>query len=329
MNRAVLGIIAIVLIAGCVGQTDSTGGGTNIGTADVIVATNEPTIPAQPVASSAFTARFTVRNQDADKTAKSVGIWIFDTGRCTLKNINGKDAAVMIVEQGTQTVWAGLDVPSAQGPKRMIDFSPGQQEVVRLDLDAPSTEQIAGLAATCPIRYKVNYSFDAVTEVTIQAISQDRLATREAETGTRPVYTRTLNVGAGPIRVMIEPKSAMPIQTGRTLSAELTVTNEGTGEFSKVDTGRLSFTLDKDWTPALNGDGQACGGFFDVKDSADGKSKTYTNSRPFDVLQGTSNPITCQWTAPAVSLEKEFVIQARLPYEYEYFGREISVPITP
>lgn len=324
MKYGVFAVLSVLLAAGCVGQTDG-GGGTTVGSADVIVANAEPTIPSQPASGTAFTARFTVKNQDTEKTANDVGIWIFDTGRCTLKTINGADAAQLQIGTGSQLMWPGLNIQTASGYQHIVNFAPGRQEVVRLDMDAPTSEQIAGLPATCPIRYRVNYSFSAVSEMTVQAISTDRLAAREAETGARPIFTRTLNVGAGPIRVMLEPRSAMPVETGRTLRVEITVKNDGTGEFDKVEADTLLVTFDKDWLPVMDENQQACGGVF----IPTGNAGEYTNVQAISLVQQQSNPITCEWTAPPVNMEKQYVMQARLPYMYDYFGKEITVPITP
>jgi len=329
MRNAIIAILAVLLIAGCVGQTATGEGGTKVESADVIVTSGESVIPAQPVAGSAFSARFTVQNQHTDRTANSVGVWIYDTGRCELRKVNGINSADIIIGNGAQTMWPGLTVKTTQGYKYITDFSPGQQEVVRLDMTAPSKSQLGDLPGSCPIRYKVNYSFAAVSEMTAQAISADRLAAREQETGARPTFTRTLSIGAGPMRVYMEPSTAMPIESGQPLRVDMTVKNEGAGEISKIAIGQLSISLDGDWLPDLNGEELSCGGKFDEGTAGEGGRTVYTNVEEIPVVQKETNAITCEWKAPSVTLERQAVLQARMPYEYEYFGPEITVPVTP
>jgi hypothetical protein len=327
MNRSLaLALIAIIVASGCVGQ--SGGGVTNVESQDVIIANNEPTIPASPVAGTVFTARFTVKNQHEERTAKDVSVTIFDVGKCTLNTINGEDAGKVVQGEGAARTWPGLMIQATGGLKHVTDFAPGQTEVIRLDLTAPTREQMQGLRSECPIRYRISYGFDAVSEVTVQAISADRIAAVEAETGARPSFARTLNIGAGPIRVFIEPKSQLPVESGQPLRLEMQIKNEGAGEFNKIEPNELILTLDPAWVAELN-NGFACNSFYVTKDANSEPTGTYLNEQAINLVQKQSNVIRCAWTAPSVALEKQYVIQTKLPYSYEYFGQPITVPISP
>jgi len=327
MNKTTaLALIAVIIASGCVGQ--SGGGVTNLESQDVVIANNEPTIPAKPVAGTVFTARFDVKNQHEERTAKDVSVTIFDTGKCTLSKVNGVDASTIVQGLGAARTWPGLTIETAGGKLAFqTNFAPGQTEVVRLDIAAPTSAQIQGLRSECPVRYRISYAFDAVSEVTVQAISPERIAAIEAETGSRPSFARTLNIGAGPIRVFIEPKSQLPVESNQPLRVDLQVKNEGTGEFNRIEPGVLSMSLDKEWVPELT-NGLACGGFFDAGVIDNGRM-VYTNNRAIDMVQKQSNMIRCSWTTPSVALEKQYVIQTKMPYTYEYFGQQITVPITP
>jgi hypothetical protein len=326
MKKLMLVLIAAVLVAGCTGQPPSTnqGGGTNVEAADVMVATNEATIPASPAADTDFTARFTVKNQHKANKAENVGVWIYDTGKCTITKIGGLDATKV------GGLWPGLAIETANNViQHTADFAAGQEELVKLDMMAPTSAQIGGLSYNCLIRYLVNYSFAAKSSMTVDVMSADRLRQVETQLGSRPTYTRTLNVGAGPIRILMEPTSAMPIEAGKKLAFEITLKNEGTGDYASVLPGQLSFQLPKEFVAILNSNNLACGGFFDSGTEKD-SIKNFTNHRKIDLIEKQANPITCEFNVPtSVSVEQEYVITSELPYLYGYFGEEISVPITP
>jgi hypothetical protein len=325
MNKLIIVLMAAVLVAGCPSQPISfnQGGGTNVAGADIMVATNEPTIPSSPAAGTDFTARFTVKNQQTAEKALNAGVWIYDTGKCKLDKIGG------LPTQSIGGIWPALVIVTNSGTQYVSDFAPGQQELVRLDMTAPSSNDIAGLSYSCPIRYLINYSFTAKSSVTVDVMSHDRLNQIETQTGERPVYTRTLNEGAGPIRIQMEPTSPMPIENGGKLSMEITLTNEGTGEYPSVLPGQLTMKLPMEFKPVLDSQGKLCGGYFETGAEAN-NIVNYTNYRKIDLVQNKANPITCEFTVPSsVTVEQEHVISAELPYSYGYFGTEIDAPITP
>jgi hypothetical protein len=125
------------------------------------------------------------------------------------------------------------------------------------------------------------------------------------------------------MRIMIEPVSTLPVESKRTLQLEITVKNEGTGEYANVLPGKMTLSVPTEFAPVLDAQGKLCGGFFDGMDG------NFTNYRKIDLIEKQANPITCEFTAPDVAVEKEYTITATLPYSYSYFGEEISVPITP
>jgi hypothetical protein len=326
MRYPLIALIGIMLIAGCVGQT--TQPSTQIEAADVITAASQAPVPANPAAGSDFTASFTITNQHKDRIAKAVGAWIFDTGRCTLNRIGDKSVDAVSYFYDTNKVWPAftfLDEPYR------TDFAPGQTEVVRLSLTAPGSAAIAGLPSTCPIRYKVDYNFTAQSEMSVDVISTGRLNQIETQTGARPVTQRTLFVGGGPIRVLLEPTTTLPVETStadvpKKLSFTLTITNEGAGEFPVVEKYGLSIKVPAEFGVPTELGGKPCGDFFDFQAGGG------INSRPIELIQKSSNPITCTFTTPGtdvVPIQRQFTIFTSMPYKYDYFGPEISVPITP
>jgi len=327
MRKLILfALVAVVMVAGCTGQTLGDQGGDTIEEADVIVATNEPVIPSQPAAGTDFTARFTVKNQHKANRAENVGAWIYDTGKCAVLFING-------VEVTKDTPVNGLlpGLPVTDG--KLMTFMPGQQELIKLILKAPSSESIGGLPYSCPIRYNVNYDFTAKSSMMFDVMSTTRFEQLEAQTGERPVYTRTLNVGAGPIRVILEPISTLPVEAGRkTFRFEMTVKNEGTGDYAKIKKGELVLRIPEEFE--VEDETSACGAFFarDVSLETTG-TMAFTNSlRTIDLIEKQSSPIICEFKTPlatAVPVEKKYSISTEMKYSYSYYGEEISVPITP
>lgn len=325
MKKLFVVLVAAVLIAGCTGQglDWNKGGGGTIEPADVMVASNLATIPASPAAGSDFTARFTVTNQHKTNKAENVGVWIYDVGKCKLNKVGGLTA----VKVGN--IWPGLMIETGTGTVNTIAFAPGQQEQIRLDMTAPKSADIAGLSYTCPVKYMLNYTFTAKSSVTVDVMASSRLMQIETQTGSRPVYTRTLNVGAGPIRIMMEPTSTMPIEAGGKLSYTVTLKDEGTGDYASVLPGKLAMKLGKEFVPVLDANGKACGGYFDVGGETE-NVVSYTNFRKIDLIQKIANPITCEFNVPTgVTVEQEYAITAELPYSYGYFGQELDVPVTP
>ena len=328
-NIILIATIAAVLVAGCTGQTlpwNTGTGSTNIDSADLITASNEPVIPANPAADTQFTARFTVKNQHAEKTANAVSVGIYDTGKCIMLKIGGETPV-----KSTDGSWEGLNIVTAGNERQHEeDFSPGQQESIKLDMKAPKTNEIGGLAYSCPIRYKISYGFQAASTVTLDIISSDRIKLIEAQTGERPVYSRTLNVGPGPLRVLMEPISTLPVEAMMPIKFEITVKNEGTGDYAVVNPRELILKVPSEFEPIADGNGKMCGGFFELYDAKGVEGNAiYRNYRSIDLIEKQSNPITCEFTAPNVYVEKEYAAITELPYSYSYFGEEISVPIKP
>jgi hypothetical protein len=321
-NIILLTVLAIVFVAGCAGQPP--GGGDIIASADVITATNEPVIPAEPAAGTTFTARFTVSNQDKIEKARNVGVWIYDTGKCELQKIGGYDAGLL--RQGSYYPGIAINTGLAT-PKTVTDFVPGQEELVRLDMKAPESNEIGGLSYTCPIRYMVNYTFTAKSSMTVDVMTYDRLKQIETQTGERPAYTRTLNVGAGPIRIFMESVSSLPVESGKTFKFTMTLKNEGTGDYTRIAPDTLQLTMPEDFFEPVTDSPETstfCGGYFKIGDNG------YTNAREITLIQKEASPITCEFITPtSVQIEREYTINAQLPdYSYGYFGQQIDVPVS-
>ncbi len=309
MEKTVLSIIFVLAIAGCVGQTT---GPTQIDIADVLVAENQPVIPSQPTAGSTFTFRTLIKNQHPTEFADGVTVTLFDSGKC----------------QPTE-----LKTPLL-GPTK---FAPGQQEIIKIDFDAPTKEQIVGLSAVCPIRYKVSYNFDAKSELGFNVMSTERFNQVEAETGERPVSEPRTNIGPGPLRIQLTPKTTLPVEIGKRFQFDVSVKDDGTGTVNggAIEPGKLKLEIPVDVLVDETVDIQnnACNGKF-VKDTSDNTTKiTYYNKDKIDFIQDQTNPISCYFKAPGsdkVPIEKQYTISANIiDYVYDYIGQQVDVTIKP
>lgn len=320
MNMSkIVPIIFVIAIAGCVGQTD---GPTQADIADVLVTENQPVIPSQPTAGGSFTVRLTVENQHGTEFADGVEAYLFDSGKCKVDKIND---ALPVESEGPYSLLG----------EKPLRFAPGQQELVKMSFNAPSQQEIVGLGATCPIRYKVKYDFSAKSESSFDVISTSRLEQLETEKGERPVSERTLNIGPGPIRISVEPKTPLPAVTGSKLPIEIFVRNVGKGNIKNgaIEQEKLELTIPDDIEIDLDREtetGTLCNGKFKL---VSGTEKKYTNVKEIQFVKGQTNPITCYLKAPdesKVSTERQYTISAKIDnYQYEYFGQEINVAIKP
>ncbi len=328
MKLPLFAVVLIIAVAGCIGQDGNTGGQKKVESPDLIVTSKQSVVPSQPNADSDFVVRIAVNNQHKERVAKSVGVWIFDTGKCRLNKIGDTETSALQSYYAQSKIWPAFTFAGDKTgyEQYRTDFQSGQTEEIKLSLTAPGSQEIAGLPGSCPIRYKVDYKFTARSEMGFDVVSTDRLNQMEMEKGARPVKKENLFIGGGPIRVTLEPTSTLPVETGRKISYTLAVENKGTGEFSRIAQNGLIMKVPADFTiPVELGDGP-CGDYFTKQ------GDVWKNSRQIDLVQKTSNDITCTFQAPAsstVPVQKQYVVSTELNYTYDYFGQEINVPVTP
>ena len=318
MKRIATSIIFVLAIAGCVGQTTGT---TQIDIADVMVTENQPIIPSQPTAGGTFTFRALVKNQHGSEFAENVEVELFDSGKCLPTAVNDDKSR-------------GGKVPvTLLEPTK---FAPGQQELIKVDFDAPTSDQIVGLSAVCPIRYKASYNFDAKTEMGIDVASTDRLKQIETETGQRPAGESRTNIGPGPLRILMTPKTVLPAETGKKFQFEISVKNDGNGNAPEgtIEKGKWKITIPSDFTPdpSVGGLSQEGSGTF-CNDKFVQYRDGYANTAPIQFVQGQTNAITCYLVAPGedkVPVEKLYTFSSNIDdYTYEYFGQQVDVTIKP
>lgn len=222
---SIIAVISIIAISGCVevpGLDFLWGGFTREKEApkDVLVVKNLKVVPSEPVpADSKFNFGFYVENIAERKEAKNVEIFAYDWGRCEPKNVN------------TRT--------NKKGP---IKIYPGSTEVVKWEFKSPSNKELGYLSGKCPIRFLVNYEFDAFTQAEAMVVSQKRL--EEASRAGEQITVSPEEVkGRGPIKIDIEFGTRQPFPEGSNIPFVVRIRDKGSGLLTSLDKNRLDIKL--------------------------------------------------------------------------------------
>jgi len=181
---------------------------------DILVIENKNIIPNPPInANDDFTLSFTVKNQDDISEVENVEMQLYDWGVC-----KPGDNADFTSETGKYTKPLG-----AGGT-----LSPQQEDYVELEFTSPDNDQIAEMEATCPVRYRVNYDYEAKTQVDMMVISKEELKQKE-RAGESVYFTPTETIGRGPIKVYIRFGKSSPVETGEVLPVFIDIEDKGSG----------------------------------------------------------------------------------------------------
>ena len=312
-----LAVFSVVFIAGCVGGPFESlfgqPGEVREAAPDIIVVQNENVIPQPPItAGEEFTVSFEVKNVDDINSVSGVNLQLYDWGLC------GKESLT--------DPWTASGAYYTQSLGRM---GPGQSKPIDITLKAPSAAQLGNLPGRCPVRYKVNYDFNASTSTSAEVISDTRL--RQLQTaGQTPSYTPITDIGIGPIKIYMSPVSSMPAKTESTVYVSIQVQNKGTGTYLNIAQNKLILKVPSEWTMLDD----KCGKEFDTYT---GKTETgynfYSNSQSHGIdLIGAEKKtfeIRCGFKMPdktKVPETKTYYLFATLDYNYDLI-REMDVDI--
>lgn len=327
-----LALIFVIAVSGCVeGMPDvlkqmmgqKTGGEIKEAPADIITTQNTNTIPTPPIyADGEFTVSFEVFNQDDIKEIEGVKVYLYDTGMCD--------------ERTSDTV-----NPLSTG-KELV---PQQTEYVEFKFDAPSNQEIGGMEAECPIRYKISYSFDAISQTDLQVISRDKLEALQ-RAGQAPTFTSTQSIGRGPIKIYFDFGATLPVRTSicknnSNVEVECTsssvdtdkssfsilplfilVEDKGSGIFGDIPANKLSFDISNDFKVS------SCEKFTCTEVSGKLNCK---NNQPIPMVKKKSPQIRCSFIVPGkdkVPVDKTYYIKAEMSYDYALY-EDLSVAIKP
>ncbi len=332
MRLVLPALLAVLLAAGCVGEAgqDFLGNQGNFlppntvqtGTPAIITVGGQQTRPTPPISSnSPFSVSWQVTNAETKQDVTDFTIQVYDWGDCKLDKINDYDIG-LLTREGSMT-YPGITEAKTGSPTKLDDFDTvvaafraGSVRQVKLDLTAPRTN----LSTSCDIKFKVSYSFSAISELDVQTISPAYL--RQVGSAT---FQSTERIGSGPVQIRLAPLAALPVRSGDRLPTKLWVENSGGGAFGDIPAGKIRITVPLDW---IHSD-KPCDKF--GKASVQNGKAVFVNERAISMVSesGTkSEPIVCYWTMPTVELTKDSTMQAGMDYTYDVHD-SISVEIAP
>lgn len=299
MKKFVLGIFLILLVSGCSGMPDIfsgllPGGNSKVNTTeaspDLIVIQNLKSIPSPPINSKdTFSVTFEIVNQEEVEQVP-ITYELFDYGLCTPPTSDTK-----------------ITTP--------INIAPLGTEFKEWVFTAPSNDQIAGLPTKCPIRFKINYVWEAKSQIDADVISRDRYDQLQ-RTGQFPSFTPSLSVGRGPIKIYLSFGTTLPMRTDSTLPIFITVEDKGYGLLGNIPTGALTLNFGGLSNVDCGERFTSCGG------------GSCSNAAIIPMISKKSPELRCTAKAPSVNIEKTFYITASLSYSYDLVG-EVDVEVKP
>lgn len=314
-------LVPIIFISGCVqgpGMQMIFGsmGQQKEAPTDVLKTQSLAVIPNPPITSnSSFEVTFQVVNvgvaEQGDKVARDVKAYIYDWGLCKPIDSNGN----VIQEK---------EIRGFEGRSIHPGIYPGGAEIVSQDFKTPTNEELGNMEGSCPIRFRVEYGYDAHSTTTLTLISQSRL--REAaraggSVSVSPMTTRS----RGPIKISLSVDATQPVRSDMVIPMTVRVEDVGSGLYQQVEPGTLVLTFPKDFdvtcypsewmgSPVAAGDEQ------EVK-----------NKASITLIQGQTPAIRCDLrhkTPDSISNMKTFTIRADMNYVYKLYG-DTTVSVKP
>jgi len=293
MKKIIL-LISILFISGCVGMPDIFNlTGTQKTKVkeqplDVITVQNINTLPKPPInTGDQFSISFEVTNLEEEREVEDVSYELLDTGLCELFGGDDKEKSFT------------TDSP----------FVPKQNEFVEWTFKAPTAEDLVHINSKCPVRFKVSYSFDAVSEIEVDVISADKYNQLQ-QSGEFKTFVPTLSLGRGPLRIMLEFGASQPIKANVILPIYVTVEDKGTGLYATIPKNALTLTVP---TGFSWGGASSCGERFECP-----TEKLCYNKEEIMMIERKSPTFRCSLTTPSsVAIEKVYNIEAALNYTYD------------
>jgi hypothetical protein len=301
--KMILSLLLVLMICGCVLPNLVPGGGTKPKVkelpSDVVVIQSVKTLPSPPInPGDQFSISFQVANQEEARDVQEVGYAILDSGLCVYRGAS-RNPSVGTFTAGTQV------------------FVPMQTEFVEWSFDAPKAEELAYISATCPIRFKVNYTFQAISNMEVDVISAEKYNQLQ-ESGEFSTFTPTLTKGRGPLKIDMEVGVAQPVKNSTTFPLFVTVEDKGTGLYSEIPSGDLIVTVPSAFSSPECGDRFVC------------VNNECSNSDDIIMIDRKSPTFRCTFLSPDSNaihnIDKIFNIEATLNYTY-YVTQQVDVQV--
>ena len=191
-----------------------------------------------------------------------------------------------------------------------------KDEFVEWTFRTPTAEDLVHINSKCPVRFKVSYSFDAISEMEVDVISKAKYDQLQ-QSGEFQTFVPTLSLGRGPLRIILEFGASQPIKTDTTLPIYVTVEDKGTGLYATIPDGALNLTVPAGFSLEGCGDRFGCTG------------STCSNSGNIMMIEKKSPTFRCSLRTPSegtVAFEKVYIIESGLHYTYD-ITKQVDVDI--
>lgn len=315
MNKTILGsLILVLLFSGCVGLnlpfnipflTPTGPNVTKLGP-DVITIQSINVIPQTSIRpDDEFSVYYEVKNQDENEMIKSISYVLYDTGLCVWKSASPGSTSSKVY------TWPD-------------GFAPSETKLVEWNFKAPSKEQIAGLPIKCPIKFKVNYTYNARSQIDIVVIDAERLEELQ-RSGKDVTYTPSLSIGRGPVKIYFDFGNTLPVRNNSNISVYIKVKDEGAGLYSEIPKGGLSINIS-----AVNGVSFQKVDCINDYFSCPTTSSCSNSVKAIPLIKKQTFELRCDlWTPLTINMEQTFYISATISnYNYDVLG-EASVEVKP
>lgn len=329
-----LGIAAVLFVSGCVNFGGTTQANVDIANTVSMQPASVSVIPTPPIsAGTDFTLTYEIKNQDKAKSV-DVDMNLFDWGVCKNPTIS----------------CAPKNDPNSK-QCQTLNLVPQQTELIEIKATAPSSEEIGGIAATCPIQWRAQYTSSTVSNAGFNVVSRNHLTELQRAGKAVDVPATSSNIGTGPVKAFISFSAAENFVVSKsTIQMKVQVKDLGEGTFTEIPEASLSITVPKEWYLALADEAgdekakDACTTKFypidaisELRSRADLKTVTFKNKNdnPIPLISKQTPELVCNFKAPDLDNQenpipqKSYQVSAKIEnYVYTLDGKQV-VEIKP
>ena len=340
-------LVPVILVSGCVSDIDSILAGieetqTKELPPDLVTVENINVIPSEVLSGSRFDVSFEVRHQGdpAQSDPVFVDLCFYDWGKCT-PVFEGNDGNTESGTTGSFSPWTGQSPGSQSGESELSsacegnvkNMFPQQVIFVQQSFKAPSSGEIGGMEAECPIRFKVRYSAEASTRLSFDAISEDRYM--ELVRSGKNFYPKIQQVvGQGPVKIYFQIPKGQVFRSGQRVTFLVYAKNKGSGvvetEKSEAENSGGSGQKDVDLSVTLEYSGSGneqdltCDNGITVK-----VENSIQVTVPLSFVRDETPPVRCSLKIPQnIEDEKTLYVTATSKYVYR-FSETVRVTVRP
>lgn len=276
---------------------------------DVLSIKNPIVDPSTVNADNPFEFSFELKNLFDAESAKNVEVKLYNTGMCDLKD---DSPARPIKKEEEQDIY--------EGASRVMEWN----------LEAPSNEQLGNMVGSCPLKYYVEYEFNAYSRSDLYVVGEDASSSSEVSK-----VSPTTSKARGPLKIDVEFSGKQPFDNGNTIPFQIRLRNAGKGKLESLKPEHVDITL-----VSSDGEEQELGGD-NYLNEGDGGWETgcmhpvEKRSKTLPFIDGKTPPISCRlykddgygeyFEPPLSSFQIEVDIKG---YVYTLYG-EKTVTVEP